>query len=535
MLFERYTKSPDETSWQALTYFNFYRFLLAFLFVSLYWVGQLPPPLGTHDRVLFALSSHTYLLLSIIFIFFIQLKKPRYRLQVAVQIFTDILIIISLMYASAGLNSGFGMLLIIAVAGGTLLSPGRLGILFAAVASLSVLGHEGYAHLLPEFPAANYTHAGFLGITFFVTAIIFLELSRRVDESRALAKRQAADIENLSQLNENIVQRMRSGIIVVDDACGIRLANSAAKNLLALKDEYPDASLETVSPELYRGLKSWLNGNGEGTTVFSHPQGYGDIQASFSRLSIEGNYQLLIFLEDMSSLVQRAQQIKLASLGRLTASIAHEIRNPLAAISHAGQLLSESDSLNSGDRRLTSIIDEHSHRVNRIVENVMSISRRNRALPVSIELQEWLQSIVDEFIQTNQLQPSDIRVHAPAHGVHARLDPEQMRQVLLNLLENGIRYSREHPLVEITVSKTDESERPLIDIVDHGNGIEPGDAEQLFEPFFTTSDKGSGLGLYIARELCESNQATLTLHENTGSGCCFRITFSHPEKQHSLN
>lgn len=535
MLFERYTKSPDEISWQALTYFNFYRFLVAFLFVSLYWVGQLPPPLGTHDRMMFALSAHTYLLLSIIFVFFIQLKKPRYRLQVAVQIVADILVITSLMYASAGLNSGFGMLLIIAVAGGTLLSPGRLGILFAAVASLAVLGHEGYAHLLPEFPAPNYTHAGFLGITFFVTAIIFLELSRRVGESRALAKRQAVDIENLSQLNENIVQRMRSGIIVVDEACTIRLLNSAAKNLLALKDGNTNVSIETVSPELYKGIKSWLNGNGEGTIVFSHTQGYGDIQASFSRLSIEGNFQLLIFLEDMSSLVQRAQQLKLASLGRLTASIAHEIRNPLAAISHAGQLLSESDSLSREDRRLTTIIDEHSHRVNRIVENVMGISRRNRALPVSIELQDWVQSIVDEFIEANELHASDIRVHDTDEAIHALVDPEQIRQVMLNLLENGIRYSRKRPLVEITVSKTNDSERPFIDILDHGDGIDSGDAEQLFEPFFTTSDKGCGLGLYIARELCESNQATLTLHENTSSGCCFRITFSHPEKQHSLN
>jgi len=535
MLLERYTKSPDETSWRALTYFNFYRFLLAFLFVSLYWVGHLPPPLGTHDRILFALFAHMYLLLSIVYGFFIQLKKPRYRLQVVVQIIGDILVITALMYASAGLNSGFGMLLIIAVAGGTLLSPGRLGILFAAVASLAVLGHEGYAHLLPEFPAPNYTHAGFLGITFFVTAIIFLELARRVDESRALVKRQAADIENLSQLNEDIVQRMQSGIIVVDDACRIRLANSAARNLLALNEKDTNVFIETVSPELYRSIRSWLAGKDDGKIVFSHPQGYGNIQASFSRLSIQGNFQLLVFLEDMSSLVQRAQQIKLASLGRLTASIAHEIRNPLAAISHAGQLLSESDSLGREDRRLTDIIDEHSHRVNRIVENVMSISRRNRALPVSIELRDWVRSVVDEFLQANELDTTDICVYSPDSEILARADPEQMRQVMLNLIENGIRYSRKRPRLEITVSKTGDSERPFIDIADSGGGIEPGHAEQLFEPFFTTSDKGSGLGLYIARELCESNQATLTLHKNTSFGCCFRISFSHPKKQHNLN
>lgn len=534
MLLERYTRSPDETSWQALRYFNYYRFLLAFLFVSLYWVGQLPPPLGTHDRVLFALSAHAYLLLSIVFVFFIHLKTPRYRLQAAVQILVDILVLTSLMYASAGLNSGFGMLLVIAVAGGTLLSPGRLGILFAAIASLAVLAHEGYAHLLPEFPAPNYTHAGFLGMTFFVTAIIFLELSRRVDESRALAMRQAADIENLSQLNDNIVQRMRSGIIVIDDDCRVQLMNSAARNLLSLSNDNVNVSLETISGDLHRGVKSWVAGGGDGTIVINQPQGYGDLQASFSRLSIEGSFRLLIFLEDMSSLVQRAQQIKLASLGRLTASIAHEIRNPLAAISHAGQLLSESEALNEGDRRLTAIIDEHSHRVNRIVENVMGVSRRNRALPVSIELRDWMESSIDEFIRTNELDASDIRIHTPGTGVHARVDPEQIRQVLLNLLENALRYSKRRPLVDISIAKTEESDRPYIDIRDYGEGIDKDDEQKLFEPFFTTDDKGSGLGLYIARELCELNQATLTLHENTAAGCCFRITFSHPEKLHSL-
>ena len=189
MMFEKYTKQPDETSWKALSYFNFYRFIIAFLFVSLYWASQLPPPLGAYDRSLFAITAHAYLAISIIIVFFIQLKQPRFRVQVATQILADIVIITIFMHASGGLNSGFGMLLIIVVAGGSILSPGRLGVLFAAVATLSMLAHETYIHLLPEFPPANYTHAGFLGLTFFVTAIICQELSNRVVETRALAQR----------------------------------------------------------------------------------------------------------------------------------------------------------------------------------------------------------------------------------------------------------------------------------------------------------------------------------------------------------
>lgn len=533
-MFEKYTKAPDETSWKALSYFNFYRFLIAFLFVSLYWASQLPPPLGAYDRGLFAVSAHIYLLMSIVVAFFIQLKQPRFRVQVAAQIFGDIIMIMTLLHASAGLNSGFGMLLIIAVAGGSILSPGRLGILFAAVATLSVLGHEAYVHLLPAFPPPNYTHAGILGLTFFITAIISQELSNRVVETRALMERQAADIENLSQLNDSIVQRMQSGIVVVDDDFNIRLMNSAARRLLNFTESPGRRHTRDIAPELHSHVDAWLRGEGEKSIVFTPAGGSGDVQVSFIRLNIEGKFRLILFIEDMALLRQRAQQMKLASLGRLTASIAHEVRNPLGAISHAGQLLAESATITHDDRRLVTIIEEHSHRVNRIVENVMGISRRSRPVPVKVELEQWLYDLIRDFESTHQLEAGAVKLNATATEVYAHVDPEQLRQVVWNLMENGIRYSRGHPLMEIECSVLAESDRPCIDIVDHGSGIKDGDVEQLFEPFFTTSSGGSGLGLYIARELCEANQASLNLHRNSDRGCCFRITLAHPEKQHSL-
>jgi len=534
-MFEKYTKAPDETSWKALSYFNFYRFLIAFLFVSLFWASQMPPPLGAYDRSLFAVSAHMYLAMSIAVAFFIQLKIPRFRVQVAAQIFGDIIMIMLMLHASAGLNSGFGMLLIIVVAGGAILSPGRLGILFAAVATLAVLGHEAYSHLmLIDFPPPNYTHAGILGIVFFVTAFICQELSNRVEETQALAERQAADIENLSQLNDNIVQRMQSGIVVVDDKFNIRLLNNAARRLLNFTGAPDQHTIADISAKLHDHVNAWLQGEGERTVILNPAGDTGEVQISFIRLSIEGRFQLILFVEDMALLRQRAQQMKLASLGRLTASIAHEVRNPLGAISHAGQLLGESETLSEADQRLASIIGEHSRRVNRIIENVMGISRRSRPEPVRLKLDPWLHEIAEEFEKTHTLKSGSISLNMADSGVYAQVDPEQLRQVIWNLLENGFRYSRGHPLLEIHCSVVAESGRPYVDILDHGTGINNENLEQLFEPFFTTSSGGSGLGLYIARELCEANQATLNLHSNSGNGCCFRITFSHPEKQHSL-
>ncbi|MFT5350303.1 MAG: two-component system sensor histidine kinase PilS (NtrC family), partial [Gammaproteobacteria bacterium] len=186
----------QNVSWEALTYFNFYRFLVSFLFVSLYWVGQLPEPLGEYDSRIFGIAAHVYLLVSMSAQLFVRLKVPAYVMQVAANVFLDIIIITTMMYASAGLNSGFGMLLVIAVAGGSLLSTKKMGFLYASVTTIAVLGHEGYMQLQHFGVSPNYTHAGFLGITFFATAAISHALAKRVEVSEALAEERAIDLEN---------------------------------------------------------------------------------------------------------------------------------------------------------------------------------------------------------------------------------------------------------------------------------------------------------------------------------------------------
>ena len=226
---------------------------------------------------------------------------------------------------------------------------------------------------------------------------------------------------------------------------------------------------------------------------------------------------------------QRAQQIKLASLGRLTASIAHEVRNPLGAISHAGQLLSESELLTMEDKRLTRIITEHSRRVNRIIENVLSLSRREAAIPETIELRGWLDRFIEEFTARNQLSHAAVQVVMQTDNLMALFDPGQLHQIMWNLCENALRYSKRNPLLEFHCGIRSETGRSYIDVIDHGRGI-PGEmVEQLFEPFFTTEAKGSGLGLYIARELCEANRASLNLHANRPGGCTFRINFAYAD------
>lgn len=520
----------SETSWRALQYFNLYRFLIAMLFVTLIWVGQLPEPLGSYNQLLFSVSSHVYLFLTIVIAFFINLQTPRYNLQIATHVMLDILVISLMMYASNGLNSGFGMLLVIAVVGGSILRAGKIAILFAAIAALIVLGQEVYIHISRDLLSPNYTHAGFLGITFFMMAFLGQVLAAKVQKSEALAEQRAIDLENMGVLNEYIVQRMQSGLIVLDDEYRIRLFNEAAKQLLGLEESH-NIVLKYRSPELFAYLNDWDQKDGQRTVIFRPIKGDVDIQASFTRLNPESKFGILIFLEDVAEIRQQAQNLKVASLGRLSASIAHEVRNPLGAISHASQLLSESTVLEKEDLHLIDIIVSHANRVNRIIENMMRLSRREAAFPENINLNEWIQDFVSEFITQKQLQESDIKIRGSSENIDVRIDVSQLYQVVWNLSENALRYSQKQPLIEYHLGIRAGTGKPYLDVIDHGPGMTEEVASQVFEPFFTTDEGGSGLGLYISRELCEANQASLVLDENSPKGCRFRIHFAHIEKQ----
>ena len=256
-----------------------------------------------------------------------------------------------------------------------------------------------------------------------------------------------------------------------------------------------------------------------------------EVITSFTKLGTDRGAGTLVFLEDAAEVRQRAQQLKLASLGRLTGSIAHEIRNPLGAISHAGQLLSESPDISAQDRRLTQIISEHSQRMNNIIEDVMAIGRRKPAIAESFPLYVWLNEFLAELKERKGLGDADIDCEPIPGDLLIRMDKDQLHQVLWNLCENALRYSREAPLLSFACGRTPGAARPFIDIQDSGPGMSSEIAEQIFEPFYTGEKNGTGLGLYIARELCESNQASLNLVSSDAGGCRFRIQFAHPDRQ----
>ena len=228
----------------------------------------------------------------------------------------------------------------------------------------------------------------------------------------------------------------------------------------------------------------------------------------------------------------RVQQSKLASLGRLSASIAHEIRNPVGAMSHAAQLLGESEGLADDDKRLTEIIQSHSSRVSHIIENVLQLSRRESSRPERFELEPWLRDFAQEFSRTLELQEGELSVEDVPEELEVRIDRSHLRQVLWNLCDNAVKYASETGgiLVELHAGKLDSQGQPYLEVRDHGLGVDEATAEQIFEPFFTARSGGTGLGLYISRELCELNLATLLYLDRPGGGSIFRIVFADPDR-----
>ncbi len=526
------TSLTIQQEWKSLWFFNLYRTVLSAVFLITYSTEVAPNFFGTYDSQLYIGVAVSYLSFAILIGIAIHRHWFPLNLQVFVQGMTDILAITLLMHASGGVGNGLGMLLVVSIAGSSLLTEGRTAFFFAAVASLAILTEAVFADIYNMFISTNYTQAGLLGASFFATAFLAHTLAQRIRANEALAKQRGVHLEYLSQLNEQIVQHIRSGILVLDAFNQIQLCNEAALRFLGKssnENENKSQLLQMLAPDLMEPINAWKRGQRAASHLFRPEQGEVDVIASFSRLQWGHSMSILILLEDATLTTQRAQQLKLASLGRLTASIAHEVRNPLAAISQAGQLLQEAPQLDEKDKDLADIIVEHCQRVNTIVENVLQLSRQREPNLQSLELNQWLAEFVEELLLQHGLNPTHIQLTTLNSDLFVCFDPTQLHQCVWNLCENALRYSQGVPALQFNSGILPESKRPYLDIQDYGPGMSEEVLKQVFEPFFTTHPKGTGLGLYIAREMCANNRASLHLLRNSAEGCCFRISFSVTE------
>jgi len=377
-----------------------------------------------------------------------------------------------LMFASGGVKSGVGILLAVSVAAGGLLIGGRCALVFAALASLFVLAEEMYAIDQLMSTRVNYTYAGMLGASYFAIALLSLVLARRSEQILKLADQRQNTIIQLEELNQYIIQHLQSGIIIADQHQVIHVANQSALQLVNKK--LTPHKLKAISDKLAQAFENWINAGDNNTTMLKMSYET-EIQCRFLALPTQHQDYYMIILEDTALYNQRLQQSKLASLGRLTASIAHEIRNPLGAISHAGQLLSESDQLDSQDLRLTKIIENNCGRVNQIIEDILSLSKRKDSVREKIDLLHWL----NDYFTTYYLEHSkaagkfQLILNDPSlksSTVDVFMDPGHLKQIMDNLCQNALRYGHpERGLIDIRIKY--DSQGPCVEVLDHGPGI----------------------------------------------------------------
>ena len=436
----------------------------------------------------------------------------------------DVLAAVTAILAITGFDAQIASLLLVNVICGSILLPGRIAAAFTGIAAVSVAGAIGLA--APRVAEA-WTAGAMFALGYIAVAVLGQIMRRYVTESSEIAERREIDFENLTQLNDLIIRRMRTGVIVVDASNRIHRINESAWQLLG-NPSPARRELGDVAPELSRRLYQWRNARKSDAMPVSLAPGMPEVIPRFAALAQGDPGTALIFLDDTSLLSRQAEQLTLSSLGRLSASVAHEVRNPLAAISYSAQLLSESEDLPETDQRLVDIIRLQCTRMNAIVENILQLSRRERSRPESVDLVRWAEAFVEEFRSIHPLEQDEIRVVASApRGSTVLVDPGHLHQVVFNLVQNALRYGRtpDQPArVLVAVRAMEEGGTPLIEISDRGPGIPGKVAARIFEPFFTTHEHGTGLGLYIARELCEANQGTLEYVPVAGGGACFRIT-----------
>ena len=529
------TAGSDDLAWRVIGLLNIFRLLVPMVLILLLFFNAPNRSVGTEHPGLFLGMSVAYFAFGLISIHPIQKRWPGAEWMALFPLAVDSLAITLLIHASGGIGSGLATLLFLPVGATAAIVRPRLALLATAIITLGLLFETVVSALSGVTSGTDFLVTGLTGASLFAITLLAIPLAHRLRESEALVQQRDIDLANLNELNQFIVQHLRESILVVDEADRIRLVNDTAARLLAGGAVPSGSLLGEVSPRLLYLLEAWRrqdHDRRDSTGEVVSADGGTMIRPHFVSLSERGAGPVLVFLEDTSVIAERGRQSRLAALGRLSASIAHEIRNPVGAMSHAGQLLRDAPTLGPDDRHLTDIIEKNAVRVSQIVENVLQLSRKDTTRQERIDLTAWLETFINEFRETLQIGTGRIGLEAGEPGLEVHFDPSHLHQVLWNLCENALKHGAtdgEAP-ISLRLGRIAATGRPFLEVADRGNGIDPALAERIFEPFFTGSTGGTGLGLFIARELCQTNGALLAYEARPGGGSTFRVVFADPRR-----
>ena len=517
-------ESP-ESAWKTLTAFAVYRLVIVLVLAIIFWGFSRIPIIGGVSPFMGAVSLGTYLVVSVVLILATQFRLPSAAAQLTIQVLVDVTMLTLLMHASGGTRSGIGMLLLVSLAAAALVSPGRLAFFHAAVASLAVLFEQLWQFLYGDAGAAEFVPSGMLATGYFVIAGLGYTFATYARGAAQVAEKRGVDLANLAQINELVIRDMLDGFVVVDELGVIRQHNPQSALMVRGLSGSTGRALREVAPQVGQLLDEWRADRGRIFSIMRDATSQRDYQLRFVSIGEAEVSPTVVFLEDASRIRSQAQQMKLVALGRLTASIAHEIRNPLSSINHAAELLEEDTKRSVEDARLLTIIQQNAHRLDRLVEEVLYLNRRDRAHPEAIDMQTFLPRFVSDF-SANEKRPLDAFLLDIEPRLAPQFDRAHLDQVMWNLVRNAARFATMQPR-SVRLSVFSRGGQVIAEIQDDGPGVATEALPHLFEPFFTTDSQGTGLGLYIARELADVNGAALEYvvdNASTGGGARFRLT-----------
>lgn len=490
----------------SIRYFNLYRLVVASvlaIFGSLIQFGQAAP-------ALFEAAVFFYWLLAVLFAI-LQMRGEAFAdRMIGLEVSTDILALVVFMYASGGQRSGVPFLMMTFVAGAGLIGRGRMVLGVAAFATISVLLEQIWRLQTDLQDTVEFTRAGMVSVGFFFVAIVSRYLAHRALINESLAASRGRDLERQRLVNARIIEDMQDGVLVLSATGALLGANPRAEEWLGVKLDHGVSLAISCA-----ALAAAIEGRDHECYVEATDK---SLRLRFVNAGeVGGNVDLVVYLEDVDQLKAQAQQLKLAALGRLTANIAHEIRNPLAAVAHAGELMAEEKRIEV-QHRLLRIIHDNTARIDRIIRDVLELGRRDRGTPEQLNLLEFVRSFADELALNSAMPAGLLHIEAdPREGAplpRVWFDRVHLYQILTNLVGNARRYCSGEPgAVRVSIRLLDER-RALLCVADDGPGICEEDRAKLFEPFFTSDPKGTGLGLYTARELAEANGASLNFAES---------------------
>ena len=516
----RASRGAEHALRRELYFYSLYRLLEASILVLVVFgpVAELFGP-ARHELAARTIAL-TFAILAVVL--FALHRRGELRLHALFGVACDLVFGIAAIHAIPAAGTGIALMLLFNVGSAALLLPPRWAAVVAAGSVAGLLGEHVWSIVFDD-SVRHHAEPVMFATAYLALATLTSVLGRQMRESHYLAEHHGEQAAHLVEVNDLIIRRLRTGVMLVDGNNRVQLANEAAGALLGERVD-GERDLSTALPELVRRLAFWRESGQGDETPMRIATDTPEVIPRFTRL-LAGSDQTLVFLDDTSVVSRKAESMTLATLGRFSASLAHEIRNPLAAINYAVQLMEESEDIQPADHRLLEIIHQQGKRMNGIVDNVLGLARREPAKQEYVELAAFTRRFVDEYRSSHPLESDELHATSSEPRLPALVDPRQLHQVLTVLVHNALTYGRmpgEPARVTLHVHR-DTRGAPLLDVRDRGPGIPEGAARQLFTPFFTTSEHGTGLGLYIARELSRANQAALDHVSLPGGGSCFRL------------